>query len=111
MLKSSKKNNKKNKKNIGIYIIPFFSTVCMLLIVFYMVGIYPFGDRSLLIWDLRWQYIQFFSWLKNVLGEGGNLFYSFNAGMGSNMIGLFAYYLASPLNLLVLFLMIFNYLY
>lgn len=103
MLKSSKKNNKKNKKNIGIYIIPFFSTVCMLLIVFYMVGIYPFGDRSLLIWDLRWQYIQFFSWLKNVLGEGGNLFYSFNAGMGSNMIGLFAYYLASPLNLLVLF--------
>ena len=24
MLKSSKKNNKKNKKNIGIYIIPFF---------------------------------------------------------------------------------------
>lgn len=75
----------------------------MLLFVFFMADIYPFGDRSLLIWDLRWQYIQFFSWLKGVLAEGGNIFYSFNAGFGSNMIGLFAYYLASPLNLLVLF--------
>ena len=48
----------------------------MLFVIFYKVGIYPFGERSLLIWDLRWQYIQFFSWFKQVLTGGGNLFYS-----------------------------------
>lgn len=90
------------RKRAGVYIVPFFVTAIMLLAIFYKVGIYPFGERSLLIWDLRWQYIQFFSWFKQVLTGGGNLFYSFNTGMGSNMIGLFGYYLASPLNLLVL---------
>lgn len=93
---------KEDRKSAWIYIIPFLITSVMLLIIFYMSDIYPFGDRSLMIWDLRWQYIQFFSWFKKVLTEGGNIFYSFDTGMGSNMIGLFAYYLASPLNLLVL---------
>jgi len=76
-------------------------TAAMLLVIFYKAGIYPFGEKSLLIWDLRWQYIQFFSWFKQVLTGRGDLFYSFNAGMGSNMIGLYAYYLASPLNFLI----------
>ena len=92
-----------SRKRAEVYIIPFFITAIMLFVIFYKVGIYPFGERSLLIWDLRWQYIQFFSWFKQVLTGGGNLFYSFNAGMGNNMIGLYAYYLASPLNLLILF--------
>ena len=92
-----------SRKRAEVYIIPFFITAIMLFVIFYKVGIYPFGERSLLIWDLRWQYIQFFSWFKQVLTGRGDLFYSFNAGMGNNMIGLYAYYLASPLNLLILF--------
>ena len=91
------------RKKVWVYSIPFLITAAMLLVIFYKAGIYPFGEKSLLIWDLRWQYIQFFSWFKQVLTGRGDLFYSFNAGMGSNMIGLYAYYLASPLNLLILF--------
>ena len=71
-----------SRKRAEVYIIPFFITAIMLFVIFYKVGIYPFGERSLLIWDLRWQYIQFFSWFKQVLTGGGNLFYSFNAGTG-----------------------------
>lgn len=91
------------RKKVWVYSIPFLITAAMLLVIFYKAGIYPFGEKSLLIWDLRWQYIQFFSWFKQVLTGRGDLFYSFNAGMGSIMIGLYAYYLASPLNLLILF--------
>ena len=75
----------------------------MLFVIFYKVGIYPFGERSLLIWDLRWQYIQFFSWFKQVLTGGGNLFYSFNAGWETTWSDYMRNYLASPLNLLILF--------
>ena len=75
-----------SRKRAEVYIIPFFITAIMLFVIFYKVGIYPFGERSLLIWDLRWQYIQFFSWFKQVLTGGGNLFYSFNTGMGNNMM-------------------------
>ena len=56
-----------SRKRAEVYIIPFFITAIMLFVIFYKVGIYPFGERSLLIWDLRWQYIQFFSWFKQVL--------------------------------------------
>lgn len=95
--------NMKKKNNKKVYISSFLITGFILLVAFGFSEIYPFGDRSLLIWDSRWQYIQFFSWLKKVLTGHGNLLYSFNSGMGSNMLGLFAYYLASPFNLLILF--------
>ena len=88
---------------IRTYCASFFVTCTILIVVFFIADIYPFGNRSLLIWDLRWQYTQFFTWYKKVLLEGGNLFYTFNAGMGTNMIGTYAYYLASPFNILVVF--------
>lgn len=102
-LMNGKERNMEKKNSIKIYVISFFVTSLILLVAFILSQIYPFGDRSLLIWDARWQYIQFFSWLRKVLTGHGNLFYSFNSGMGSNMLGLFAYYLASPFNILVVF--------
>ena len=75
----------------------------LLIIVFAVRGIFPFGDKSLLLWDMRIQYVGFFGWLSNVFHGDASLFYSSAKGLGGSMVGLFAYYLSSPLNILAVF--------
>lgn len=65
-------------------------------------GVCPFGSESFLTEDLKYQYIDFFTWSRRVLTGEANIFYSFAQGMGSNAWGLYSYYLASPFNLIIL---------
>ena len=72
---------------------------------------YPFGPYSLLISDLESQYAPFLALYRDKilsLAKGGDLIsvlsYSFAMGLGKNFLGSFGYYLASPLNLLYLFI-------
>lgn len=65
-------------------------------------GIYPFGDNCILHVDMYHQYCPFFMELQDKLTNGGSLLYSWDLGLGSDFVGLFAYYLASPLNGLLL---------
>lgn len=46
------------------------------------------------------QYLSFFQWFKGIFSEGNSLFYSLGKSIGGEMFGLFAYYLASPFNLI-----------
>ena len=66
-------------------------------------GVYPFGDVSVAVSDMKIQYVGLFSWLSDVLHGKGSLFYSFSAGMGEGMAATIAYYLSSPFNLLAWF--------
>ena len=72
-------------------------------IVLYRGGIFPFGDRSLVYHDMQYQYVDFFMWLHKALHGEESLGYSFTYGLGGNTIAFFAYYLASPFNLLLYF--------
>ena len=64
----------------------------------------PFGPSSLLTVDLGQQYIDFFAYFRNlILHHPSALFYSFSKGLGGEMLGTSAYYLFSPLNLILLF--------
>lgn len=78
----------------------FFVPFALLFIGFIYLGIYPFGDRQILIMDAWHQYYPFFEELHTKIRSGQSLFYSLSLGMGTNFIALLAYYLASPLNLL-----------
>ncbi len=95
--------NSKQKKEILIYCFSFLIPVFLLMIFFAFGHIYPFGDESLLVWDMNRQYISCYSYLKTVLGGQNDLFYSFSKTLGGDMPGLAAYYLHDPL-LLILFL-------
>lgn len=64
--------------------------------------VFPFGDRHILTVDLYHQYAPFLNELRDKLLSGDSLFYSFRGGTGVNFYSLFAYYLASPLNLILL---------
>ena len=48
------------------------------------------------------QYAPFFSEFRHKLAEGGSLLYSWDIGLGVNFAALYAYYLASPLNWLLI---------
>ncbi len=68
------------------------------------IGMWPVGEKSAMIVDMHHQYAPMLSQLREMLLNGGSLMYNMEIGSGTSFIPLFAYYLASPLNvLLVLF--------
>lgn len=81
----------------------FLVPVIIMIIIFIQRGIFPFGDESFLRTDMYHQYAPFFSEFQDKLTGGGSLLYSWNVGMGVNFAALYAYYLASPLNWLIVF--------
>lgn len=87
-----------------VYLLSFFLPLCIWLGVLLAVGYEPFGQRTLLINDGMHQYFPFLSQYRERISEGSSFLYSFGGGMGFDFWQLFAYYLSSPLNLiLVLF--------
>ena len=91
-------------KSFRYYILAFILPIIMMGLVYIFARIYPFGNRTLLIGDMFGQYLGLLGELRDIILGNGNLMYSFSKSLGGGMIGVFAYYLASPLNIiLVLF--------
>jgi len=67
-------------------------------------GFAPFGDSSMLYSDAYHQYYPFFVAFRRALRSGESLLYSWDVGLGMDYLGLIAYYLASPLNLVSILL-------
>lgn len=66
-------------------------------------GMAPFGSSSILTVDLGQQYVDFFAYLRtSLLHHPSGFLYSFSKGLGGEMWGTNAYYLLSPLNLVLL---------
>lgn len=94
------RSNKCTFKNVAFYAACFAFTVALFVALAATGHVYPFGDNSFLVSDLKYQYIDFFAWFRRVLLGEENLRYSFSQGLGMNTWGLYSYYLASPFNLL-----------
>ncbi len=63
----------------------------------------PFGDEQILVTDLWHQYYPFLVDFQDKLQGGGSLLWTWRSGGGTNYLALMAYYLASPLNFLSVF--------
>ncbi len=83
---------------IAAFLLPLFLALCVCVDH----GVYPFGDRSILQVDMYHQYCPFLNEFMNKLKNEESLLYSFHVGLGADFVTLFAYYMASPLNWLVL---------
>lgn len=84
------------------YLISFIIPVVAMILIFIFRGIFPFGKETFLRTDMYHQYAPFFSEFQYKLHHGGSLLYSWDVGLGINFSALYAYYLASPLNWLLL---------
>ncbi len=70
-------------------------------LMYFLRGIHPFGDGSVLVLDLNGQYVWFFEALRNFARGDASLLYSFARAMGGEFMGMYAYYLSSPLSFIV----------
>ena len=78
------------------FCIPFAVT----LLIFFIGGLWPVGDKQVLAHDGWHQYYPFFADFREKLLSGGSLQYTWDVGMGVGYLSLYAYYLACPLNFL-----------
>lgn len=92
---------KKYPKKI-LYVASALLPMTIMLLVWASIGMYPFGNKSLMAVDFGQQYISFFGLLKNAVltGDLSSLSYSFTKSLGGDMIGVLGYYLMSPFNLI-----------
>ena len=85
------------------YTLSILIPAVMILAIFLLFTITPFGNRTWLTIDLGQQYVDFFSYYQDtLLHHPEQLFYSFSKSIGGEMVSLWAYYLLSPFNLLFL---------
>ncbi|MBE6679659.1 MAG: hypothetical protein E7598_03960 [Ruminococcaceae bacterium] len=89
----------KNKKNY--LILAFLAPALLMLVSYFIFGVFPFGKNSVLVLDLNAQYVYFFGTLRRALYGDASLIYSFSRALGGEFIGIFAYYLSSPLSWIV----------
>ena len=78
-------------------LIPF----SLMLILYALLRVFPFGDNSVLVLDLNGQYVGFYEALRAFVYGDGSLLYSFARSLGGEMMGIYAYYIASPLSYIV----------
>ncbi len=81
----------------------FLIAFALLIIPFALEGLFPFGDRQIMIIDSWHQYYPILQTLHDKLINGKSLFYSWNTGGGTNFWLMMTYYAMSPLNLLSVF--------
>lgn len=97
MLKVSEKWEKRIPL-LSCFLIPFLITI----IICIAHEVFPFGDRCILHVDMYHQYCPFFTEFMDKLKSAESLQYSWTIGLGSDFVSLYAYYLASPLNWLII---------
>ena len=90
------------KRHPRLYLIWAFVIPFMLMWMIYIaMEVWPFGENSVLVLDLNGQYVSFFEALRSLILNGGSLAYSWERALGGEFMGIYAYYLASPLSILV----------
>jgi len=89
-------------KEVLLFFLTFLLPFGILSLAYLKAGIHPLGSKTILICDMSGQYVDFFSTYYEILKEGKSILYSWQAGLGLNFLGLFAYYLSSPFSLLIM---------
>lgn len=89
----------KHRRDYGIVV---FIVVLIFAILFFSKGIYPFGTNSLIWGDMQDQITAFFYHLYDSFLGDASIWVDFTTSGSINFFGIFTYYLASPINFLIL---------
>ncbi|ORN25447.1 YfhO family protein [Lentilactobacillus parabuchneri] len=95
----------KSKKitKVSILVLCFLVPVLISMSYFIFRHFAPFGNSSVMTVDLGQQYIDFFNnYHDTLLHSPSGFLFSFSKALGGDMLGTWAYYLMSPLNLIML---------
>ena len=79
-----------------------FGIPCFILLLAYFIfGVYPFGGESVLSLDLNGQYVYYYDYMYDVFAGEESIFYSWSRNLSGEFMGIVGYYLGSPFNFLV----------
>ena len=92
----------KKEHNSIFYFLSFFIPVLILFTVFFLNGMYPFGNKTIMTGDITYQFIDYLAYYKTIFFGNNDLTYTFSKTLGGDMAGFSSYYLYSPFNLLLL---------
>nr|WP_253726414.1 YfhO family protein [Latilactobacillus curvatus] len=92
-----------NKTAVSYYLLSVLVPMLLMVGLYAMLQIVPFGRHNLLISDLGTQYMPFLAEFKRQMAQMNFSTYSFSLSLGGDILPLAAYYLISPFNLLLLF--------
>ncbi len=84
------------------YVITGGIVLLLFSVLFLVKGIYPFGTNSLIWGDMHDQVCAFYYHFYDTFRGNSSLFIDFTTSGGINFLGIFAYYLLSPVSFLIL---------
>ena len=93
--------NKLTHNKYSYLLLCFLLPLCLMRLIYITVGVFPGLDGSVLVLDLNGQYVYFYEALREFIWGDGSLLYSFSRALGGEFLGIYAYYVASPLALIV----------
>lgn len=85
----------------GYLFAAFFIPIAVMIVGYITFGMWPLGERSVLCLDLNAQYVFYYDYVHDVIGNGESLLYSWSRNLSGEFIGIIGYYLASPFSLIV----------
>lgn len=74
----------KNSYLFAAFLIP----VILMGIAYVTFGIYPFGEKSVLSLDLNAQYVFYYDYVHDVIGNGESLMYSWSRNLSGEFMGI-----------------------
>ena len=92
----------KKQRNVRPYLITSGIILGIFTLLFCVKGIYPFGNNSLIWGDMHDQVTAFYYHFYDVFHGDASLLVNFSTSGGINFLGIFAYYLLSPISFLIL---------
>lgn len=84
------------------FLLPFLVPVIVILVMYSLTGVFPFGPKTVVNGDMLNQYIAIASFMKRAIFHPSMLFYTTQSGLGINAWPIFAYYGTSPFGLISL---------
>lgn len=94
-------HNSQKRRMPSPSIIAFLVPVLILMLVYIIRGVFPYGDKIYVRMDFYHQYAPFVKEFCRHILNGESLLYAWEFGLGTNYWAHYAYYLASPLNWLL----------
>ena len=94
---------RKFEKKTMIAMLAFIVPALIMTLIFIIGQFAPFGKVSVLVADMRFQFVDYIGYMKSVFFGNNDMYYTFSKTFGGDMMGFASYYLFNPFYLILVF--------
>lgn len=94
---------RKFEKKTMIAMLAFIVPALIMTLIFITGKFAPFGKVSVLVADMRFQFVDYIGYMKSVFFGNNDMYYTFSKTFGGDMMGFASYYLFNPFYLILVF--------